>query len=250
MGAKAVPVKRLCGWRVTLGAVLVVSLASAGWAKKKPHDDRTILWQPSAAGCSLELAKTDYLDRYLLRKGDWEIALSVDARELTQSQRRAGHVVGVLLSVRNSGATPVLVKQSAASLEFVHHSQWQFSSWDPDNLASHIQHQTDDLMTQTDKDLEHRPEKVEKNEDRLREHQKLVSEMLDFLSTKALKDATLDATTPEVSGWVFFPSRGKWVGGWKKQEDFVFRIPVGEWVVEFPFRLPPEGRPGLKERPD
>ena len=174
----------------------------------------------------------------------------VDARELTESQRRAGRVVGVLISVRSNGGAPTPVKQSDASLEFIQHQHWKFSSWDPETLADHIQHQTDDLMTQTDKDLEHRPEKVEKNEERLRQHQKLVSEMLDFLSTKALKDTTLDPATPETWGWIFFPSRGKWVGGWKKREEFVFRIPVGSWIVEFPFQLPPEGRRTLKERPE
>ena len=230
--------------------VTVFALSAVCCAKTKTQDDRTLTWQPNAPGCSLEAAKIEYLDRYTIRQDSLEISLSVDARELTESQRRAGRVVGVLLSVRSRGAAPTLVKQSDASLEFIQHQHWKFSSWDPENLADHIQHQTDDLMMQTDKDLEHRPEKVEKNDERLRQHQKLVSEMLDFLSTKALKDTTLDPAAPEISGWIFFPSRGKWVGGWKKREEFVFRIPVGNWVVEFPFQLPPEGRRTLKERPE
>jgi hypothetical protein len=223
-------------------------LAPAGLAKKNDSTVPTLRWEPGAVGCSLEPAPSDNLDRYTIAQDGVVVTLAVDPRELTQSQRRAGHVVSVFLSVRNTSRAPLAVQQSKASLEFVQHSRWRFSSWDPDNLANHIQNQTDDLMHQTDKDLEKRPEKVEKNEDRLREHQKLVSEMLDFLSTKGLKDAVLDSATPEVSGWIFFPSRGKWVGDWKKTEEFVFRIPVGTWLVEFPFQLPPARHPQLKER--
>ena len=218
-----------------------------GFARKKTAET-VIRWEQGAAGCSLEQNGADHLDRYILETSTAWFSLAVDPRELTLSQRRAGHVISLLLSVRNKGVTPMAVQQSKTSLEFVKHSNWQFSSWDPDNLANHIQNQTDDLMHQTGKDLEKRPEKVEKNEDRLREHQKLVSEMVEFLSGKGLKDTVLDAAQPDVSGWIFFPSRGKWVGGWKKQEEFVLRIPVGVWVMEFPFLLPPAERPVLKDR--
>ena len=235
--------------RFLMCALVALMLVPLTVAKKKPATVPTLRWEQGAAGCSLEQSISDGLDRYTIAQDAVAITLAVDPRELTLSQRRAGHVVSVFLTVRNKGATPLVVEQSNASLEFVNHSQWRFGSWDPDNLANHIQNQTDDLMHQADKDLAKRPEKVERNEDRLREHQKLVSEMLDFLSTQGLKDTVLDSTTREVSGWVFFPSRGKWVGDWKKKEEFVFRIPVGGWMVEFPFQLPPSGHPQLKERP-
>jgi hypothetical protein len=230
-------------------ALVALMLVPLTVAKNKPATVPTLRWEQGAAGCSLEQSGAVALDRYTIAQDAVSVTLAVDPRELTQSQRRAGHVVSVFLSIRNKGAAPLVVQQSNASLEFVNHSQWRFGSWDPDNLANHIQNQTDDLMHQTDKDLAKRPEKVERNEDRLREHQKLVSEMLDFLSTQGLKDTVLDSATREVSGWVFFPSRGKWVGDWKKKEEFVFRIPVGGWMVEFPFQLPPSGHPQLKERP-
>jgi len=235
--------------RFLMCALVALMLVPLTVAKKKPATVPTLRWEQGAAGCSLEQSDAVALDRYTIAQDAVSVTLAVDPRELTQSQRRAGHVVSVFLTVRNKGASLLLVQQSNASLEFVNHSQWRFGSWDPDNLANHIQNQTDDLMHQADKDLAKRPEKVERNEDRLREHQKLVSEMLDFLSTQGLKDAVLDSTTREVSGWVFFPSRGKWVGDWKKKEEFVFRIPVGGWMVEFPFQLPPSGHPQLKERP-
>jgi len=226
----------------------IIILLSPSFAKNKKPAVPTLRWQQDAPGCSLDKADHDNLDRYIIATDALRISLAVDPRELTQSQRRADHVVGVLVSVRNNGTAPLLVKQSDASLEYVKHSQWRFTSWDPDTLADRIQNKTDSLMHQTDKDLQKRPEKVEQNEERLREHQKLVSEMVDFLSTQGLHDIALDATTPETTGWVFFPSRGKWVGEWKKREEFVFRIPIGSWIVEFPFLLPPAGRPMLKER--
>ena len=228
--------------------LIVVFLAVQGLAKKKTADPSALRWAAGAAGCSLEQNGVGNLDRYTIAQDGMTVTLAVDPRELTLSQRRAGRVMSLSLLVRNKGTAPLTVEQSKASLEFVKHSQWQFSSWDPDNLANHIQNQTDDLMHQTDKDLEKRPARVEKNEERLREHQKLVSETVDFLSTQGLRDTVLDAAKSEVTGWLFFPSRGKWVGEWKKREEFVFRIPVGGRVVEFPFLLPPEGRPTLKER--
>jgi hypothetical protein len=230
--------------------VTVAVLLSSSMAKDKKAAVPTLRWQEGAPGCSLDTSERDHLDRYILANDTLRISLAVDPRELTLSQRRADHVVGLLVTIHNNGTAPLVVTPNNATLEFVKHSQWRFPSWDPDTLASHIQDKTDSLMHQTDKDLEKRPEKVEQNEERLREHQKLVSEMVDFLSTQGLRETALDSTTPEVTGWIFFPSRGKWVGDWKKREEFVFRIPLGGWIVEFPFLLPPAGRPILKERPD
>jgi len=232
----------------TSRCILTVVLFCGSLLAKTKAPVTTLRWQSGTPGCEFREAGQSNL--YTFVTDEMVVALTVDSRELTQSQKRAGRVVGVLLSVEDKTSSPLLVKQSDASLEFVGHSQWRFGSWDADNLANHIQNQTDDLMHQTDKDLEKRPGKVEKNEDRLREQQKLVSEMVDFLSTQGLRDTTLDAAHPKISGWVFFPSRGKWVGSWKKREEFVFRIPVGGWMVEFPFILPPDNRPKLKERPD
>jgi hypothetical protein len=238
--------------RFVVQALAVSLLLSPCFAKSKKPTVPTLRWQQDGTGCSIDVDKADKdtLDRYIITTAAFRISLAVDPRELTVSQHRADHVVGMLLSVHNNGAAPLLVKQSDASLEFVKHSQWRFTSWDADALADRIQDKTDSLMHQTDKDLEKRPAKVEKNEERLREHQKLVSEMVDFLSTQGLKDTTLNAATPEVAGWIFFPSRGKWVGNWKKREEFVFRIPINGLIVEFPFLLPPANRPTLQERPD
>lgn len=241
--------KVLMHWlMVALAAGLLPAVALA---KKKVEVVPTLRWAQGAAGCSVEKAAKDRFYRYTIVSDAMQISLAIDPQELTQSQKRAGRVVGVLVTVHNNNpAAPLIVKPSDATLEFVQHFHWLFPAWEPGELSYQIQNKTDDLMHQTDKDMEKRPEKVEDNEGRLREHQRLVSEMVEFISTQSLRESALDATTPEVSGWIFFPSRGKWVGGWKKREEFVFRIPIGSWVVEFPFLLPPNDRPSLKVRED
>lgn len=230
--------------------VACILFHGTAFAKKKVEIP-TLRWAADSPGCSLDAGGTDRFYRYSLASEGMQISLAVDPQELTQSQRRADHVMGVLLTVHNNtNAVPLVVKSGDATLEFVQHYHWQFPAWKPEDLAYQIQNKTDDLMHQTDKDIEKRPEKVESNEERLREHQKLISQMVEFLSTQGLRETTLDTNTSEVAGWIFFPSRGKWVGGWKKHEEFVFRIQVGAWTVEFPFVLPPKERPVLKARPD
>jgi hypothetical protein len=48
---------------------------------------------------------------------------------------------------------------------------------------------------------------------------------------------------------VYFSASSKWIGGWKKQEEFILRIPVANRIIEFPFALPPsEGDLLLRRR--
>lgn len=49
----------------------------------------------------------------------------------------------------------------------------------------------------------------------------------------------LDTTKSELTGWVFFSAKSKWIVDWKGQEQFGLRIPLAEHVIEFPFGLPP-----------
>jgi hypothetical protein len=84
----------------------------------------------------------------------------------------------------------------------------------------------------------------------LQEYQKSVNELIEFLGHDSLRPAHLDQATPEARGWVFFNTDSKWLGGWKSQEEFVLRLPLGNRVFEFPFKLPPErGELLLQKRP-
>ena len=75
--------------------------------------------------------------------------------------------------------------------------------------------------------------------------------MIEFLNTRSLRAVTLDSGHPEVSGWVLFSTKSKWVDELRKQEEFVLRVPLEGRVVEFPFSLPPsEGDLILRRRPE
>jgi len=70
------------------------------------------------------------------------------------------------------------------------------------------------------------PEKKDASDARLQEYQKSANEMIEFLSRSSLRPAHLDRATPEATGWVFFDTKSKWLGGWKAQEEFVLRLPL------------------------
>jgi DNA-directed RNA polymerase specialized sigma24 family protein len=62
---------------------------------------------------------------------------------------------------------------------------------------------------------------------------------------------TLDGSNSSASGWVFFSIKNKWIGPWRRPEQFVLRLPVENLVVEIPFKLPPEqGKVVLRQRPE
>jgi hypothetical protein len=94
------------------------------------------------------------------------------------------------------------------------------------------------------------PEKKEASDARLQEFQKSANELIEFLGRSSLRPAHLDRATPEATGWVFFDTKSKWLGGWKAQEEFVLRLPLDGKMLEFPFKLPPEpGELLLQKRP-
>ena len=96
------------------------------------------------------------------------------------------------------------------------------------------------LDEETRREVAKHPEKKQVREARLQDYQKSVSELIEFLTRNSLRQAHLDRANPEVSGWVFFNTKSKWLGGWKAQEEFVLRVPLAGRLFEFPFKLPPE----------
>jgi hypothetical protein len=48
---------------------------------------------------------------------------------------------------------------------------------------------------------------------------------------------------------VLFSTDNKWINGWKKQEQLIFRVPLKGEMFEFPFKLPPQpGEVRLRRR--
>jgi len=126
----------------------------------------------------------------------------------------------------------------------------RMSSLDPDDFSYRIQDDSDELVHQSERELKKHPERKEVIEAKLKEHEKLVTQWLEYLSTQALTNVTLDTGRPEITGMVFFSTKTKWKGDWKNEENFVLRIPADKVVFEFPFTLPPKGEePELRERP-
>jgi hypothetical protein len=111
---------------------------------------------------------------------------------------------------------------------------------DPDGYSEKIQNDADTLDHATAREVARHPEEKDSREARLRDYQKSVSELIEFLSKNALRAASLDRGNPEVSGWVFFNTDSKWLNGWKRQEEFVLRLPLQGKIFEFPFKLPPK----------
>jgi len=114
------------------------------------------------------------------------------------------------------------------------------TSIDPDDYTRKIQADADTLDDETRREVAKHPEKKQVREARLQDYQKSVSELIEFLGRNSLRPAHLDPANPEVSGWVFFNTKSKWLGGWKAQEEFVLRVPLDAKIYEFPFKLPPE----------
>ena len=135
------------------------------------------------------------------------------------------------------------------SLEFVKHFKFVQTSVDPDNFSAKIQNDADELDHQTAREIAKHPEQKDAKQAYMRAFQKDSAELIEFVSKNSLRPAQLDAANPEISGWVLFNTSSKWIGGWKKQEEFVLRFPLDGKIVEFPFRLPPkEGEHLLRRR--
>lgn len=252
--AATMPAVRHSVRRATGGLLLAVVLSSVGWAdpaaKDKASVAPTLRWTEGQSGCTFS-ADDDGKYRYGLWTEDFGITLAVDFQELGKARRRLEPVFAVLLSARYRGKNSLDLDPGKISLEFVSHYHDVHRSLDPDDLAAQLQKDTDALGGETEREIRKHPEKKSESETVLQARAKDLAEMIEFLSTRGLRPIKLVPEKPETSGWVFFSARSKWIGDWKKQEEFVLRIPVENRVVEFPFALPPSrGDLILRRRPE
>jgi hypothetical protein len=240
-----------CQCRVLLVCALLLLLTSVlGFSKDKRPTSKypTVTWREGDGECTLSKGD-DGIYRYALGFETLHVTMAIDSQELEKTRRNLEHVFIVLLTFRNRGTVPIKINMEGISLELVDHYRVRMSSADPDRLSARIQGDTEELEHQTERELKNHPERKSAVEARLQEHTKLVSEWQDYLSAKTLRDTVLDSGQPETSGLVLFNTRTKWKGDWKKEENFVLRIPLQNVAIEFPFRLPPtdEG-PELRKR--
>jgi len=214
---------------------LAVAVSSSAGTKTSPTP--TLRWTEGNTGCTVSL-DSDGKYRYGLWTADVGVVLAVDAQELQLVHKRGERFFGVHLTVRNRSASPLVVHPGQATLEFVKHSKVVQPALDPETFAQKAQSDVDDIEHQTEREVEKHPERKEDREKFVQGWQKEVTELQDFLSHGTLPAVQLDSTRNEVSGWILFSTHNKWIGEWKRPEEFIFRIPLGSQIVEFPFALP------------
>src|SRR5436190_12625864 len=161
-------------------------------------------------------------------------------------------MLGLYLTFHYTGNQQFEVQQNRFALEFVKHFQTVKSSLDPDGVQQEIQDDIDNLTDEVERhQVKKHPDQKDNMETELQARLKDYTEMMDFVSTRALHPTTLDTSNSSVSGWVFFGIKGKWIGPWRKPEQFILRMPVENLIVEIPFQLPPQhGKVELRRRPE
>jgi hypothetical protein len=216
--------------------VLANPLAAASDNKPKIP---AVRWDESNAGSTFSRSDDGHL-HYGLWYEDVGISLTVDAQELEKVHRRHELFFAVLVEIHYRGQDELAVGTENISLEFLKHFKVAQTALDPDDFAAKIQSDADELDHQTAREVEKHPERKEEKNAYMRTFQKETAELLEFVSKNSLRPARLEPGNPQTQGWVFFNVDSKWVSGWKKREEFIFRVPLDNKVFEFPFELPPK----------
>ena len=230
-------VLRLAAGLATLLLMLFPRAQASPWKDKTPPP--TLRWAEGQAGCTFS-RDDDGKYRYSLWTPDYGVILAVDSQELEKVHRRVEPFFSVELTIRYRGKGSLEFDAGKATLEFVRHYKVVQSSLDPESFAQKTQNDADEREHEAQREIEKHPERRDEREKFLQTYEKEISEFLDFVTKRTLTGATLDPSNPTANGWVMFSTQSKWIGGWKKPEEFVLRLPMPGRVIEFPFALPAE----------
>ena len=222
-------------------AIVVVALAppSVSAGEKNKHKIPAVRWDEHTPGCTFTRGE-DGKYRYGLWSGDIGITVAVDSQELEKVHRRHEPFFSALLSVRYRGQSSLDLATENITLEFVKHFRVRQTTLDPDDFSQKVQNDADTLNDQTAREVAKHPEQKEQKEAFVRAFLKDAAELQEFVGKNSLRSTRLAPGNPETTGWVLFSTESKWIGGWKKQEEFILRIPLEGKVFEFPFKLPPK----------
>jgi hypothetical protein len=238
--------QRLALHLIGIGLVLLALGAAAAPGRKQ--EPEAIRWDESRTGCTFSRGP-DGKYRYGIWSGDEGVALSVDAQEVEKVRRRHEPFFSVLLNFTYRGKDAMDIPAQNISLEFVKHFKVTLQALDPDRFSERIQADADAFDHETAREIERHPEKKDAKEANARIFQKDAAELIEFVTKNSLRPARLDPANNQAAGWIFFSADNKWISGWKKQEEFVLRVPLEGKVFEFPFKLPPkEGELVLRQR--
>jgi len=233
----------------TMSLLLLLASAPPLTAKDKTPVP-TVIWATEKPGCSFSRGE-DGKYRYDLKADKLEITLAVDSREVQEIRRRPVPVLGVFATLHYRGQQSININPDKLTLEFLLHSKIVQNALEPGGLAARLQKDSDELTHQTEHEVRKHPEKKQELEATLRTHLQEFAEMTEFVNAHTLRPGMLTPAEPEMSGWIFFDTTNKWIGSWKKREEFLLRVPFRDRVFEFPFSLPPtEGDMILRRRPE
>ena len=226
--------------QIACRTLLILFLSATAFAGT-PQSLPALRWTEGAPGCTLRRAEDGHT-YYSLSTADFQLTLAIDNQELEKIRHRTIPMIGVLLSFSYKGTDPVGISPDQSTLEFSKHFQVVQHALDPDTMLKQLQQNIDDLTDEvTRHQIKKHPEQKTAKEAELQQRLKDYTEMMDFISTHALHDSTLDPANSAASGWVFFNTKNRWIGPWRQPEQFVLRIPLNNALVEFPFELPPKG---------
>jgi hypothetical protein len=221
---------------------------TAALAKKNQPALPLVRWEEGTPGCTFSHSN-DGKYHYAIWSNDVGVTLTVDSQELEKVRRRHELFFSVLLTVKNRGSATFDVRPENISLEFLKHYKLVQTPLDPDNFSQKVQNDADEFDHQTAREVQKHPEQREAKEAYMRTFQKDAAELLEFIGKSTLKSSRIDSANREARGWVLFSTDSKWIGAWKKQEDFILRVPLDGKIFEFPFKLPPkQGELLLRQR--
>ena len=240
--------KRAGHGRVRVLALVLASLLPTPVSAKDKDKFPADRWEEGHPGCKFARGE-DGKYRSGLWSDDVGIVMAVDAQELEKVHRRHQQFFALLLTVRYRGQGALDVATENISLQFLKHFRVMQTALDPDSFSEKVQNDADTLNDEIARQVEKHPEEREKKEALVRAFLKDSTELQEFVGKNSLRPTRLSAGNNVTSGWELFSTESKWIGMWKKQEDFVLRVPMAGKIFEFPFRLPPKpGETILRKR--
>jgi hypothetical protein len=232
---------------IVLAVVVTSLLPVSGWAKDK-NKLPAVRWVEGNPGCTFSRSD-DGKYRYGSWYDDVGVVMAVDSQELEKVHRRREMFFAVFLTVRYRGQTSLDLTTDEISMQFMKHFQVMQTALDPDDFSDKVQNDADTLNDQSARQVEKHPDQREQKEAYVRAILRDSAELQEFLGKNSLHPTRLGPANQETSGWVLFSTDSKWISKWKKQEDFILRVPVAGKMFEFPFRLPPKpGETILRKR--
>jgi hypothetical protein len=241
------PATSLPGQILVPGLICFLLLLSTARAEQKTS---TLSWAEGNAGCTFA-AGDDGKYRYGLWTDEFGVVVAVDAQELEKSRRRPEPFLALFLNVRYRGKDRLELDAGTITLQFSSHYKETENPMPPDKLSAALEKDASAAAQSAAKEIQKHPEKEAALRSSLELRRRDIADMQQFLKDHALGKTRLSSEHPEASGWIYFSARGRWIGDWKKQEQFVLKVPVGVTVVEFPFLLPPsQGDFRLRARPE